>query len=216
MNQQEQLELRRHIDERLQQHHVQIKGAEQPHAIPFAALMESFFRAYGYEQDDAGLIRSLRLHMPLDERDATTLAREIRAKGPSTESEELSARARDLSSALAQTSDAAEASRLGREMNKVQQESESIRENRYRAALDKLSVVGRRSVEEYLSRDVAPRITHIRVDYEGLYAEAARLLPEIKRLEPYGFAGSRVDAAPDAGSSGYTGSDAFRPHTEGD
>lgn len=188
MNAAELTRMREEVTERLQRYYIRHKGTDEPHAIPFAARMRSFFSSVQrYADDKNALTGWLGTKMHLSADDNRALAESI-ATGNAEPAgiSEIGDQSNALQARMRQITDAAEAVEIGRKLNALRDDADALWSTHFEALLSQLSRDGRRSLEEYLHREIVPRMTYRRVDYAGLYAELAASLPQIKQLQAHG------------------------------
>jgi hypothetical protein len=181
--------MKEEVIQRLQRHYVQHKGAQEPHSIPFPARMRSFFSAATRSADDRGsLAKWLDARMPLSESDNRALVEAIAAaRFEPANIAPVYADSRALKQQLTETEDAATGIEIGRKLNSLQDDADALYTAHFERILSGVSSQGRRSLDEYVYREIVPRMSYTRVDHAGLYADMAALLPQIKELQAHGL-----------------------------
>lgn len=187
------------IAQRIARHHVQISGRTNPESIPLASLLTSFASRV---QRAASIPEELHRRLPLlDASDQRALADIISLVTPGNVIglDRPQQRMAALMSTVEATGDPAELVRRGQELDDLQQEIDDLTARYYESALSRLSQNGRRTLNEYLYREIAPGMSIMRTDYGALYREFAQLTPQIKALKS---ARAQEGAALQAGDPG--------------
>ncbi|MGH8185937.1 MAG: hypothetical protein ACREUC_05195 [Steroidobacteraceae bacterium] len=176
------------VNDRLQKHYIRQRGAEDPASIPYSSKMNVFFdMARRRGPDPTAIARWLEERLALSKSDAEQLTSAILVEDPPQALRSVTQQVRLLQTQLAQLTDPSGAIEIGRQQSALQDEATAVWAAHVEAQLAPLSREGRRTVDEYVNREVAPKMTHVRVDYAALYSEVVQLLPQIKRLQAAGL-----------------------------
>lgn len=181
--------MKEEVTQRLKSHYVQHKGAQEPHSIPFPARMRSFFSAATRHADDReSLAKWLGARMPLSDSDKRALVEAITtADFEPANIKTVYASSYALTQQLTQTENATTAIEIGRKLSDLEDEADALYTAQFERILSQVSSDGRRSLDEYVYREIVPRMSYTRVDHAGLYADMAALLPQIKKLQAHGL-----------------------------
>jgi hypothetical protein len=203
MDQEELALMKEEVTQRLQKHYIRNSGADNPDSVPFAARMRSFYASAQRRAEDLdGFAEWLRAQIGLSKEDISALSQAIAARNSQpTGIDAIANRSEALKVRMQQISHSAEAIEIGNELNLLQDEADQLWAAHFESMLSTLSRNGRRSLDDYLNREIAPHMSHIRVDYAGLYAEMAALLPQIKQLQSHGLMKVPSSRESDASSS---------------
>jgi hypothetical protein len=184
MDAEERTVLRQNINQRLQKHYVRSRGAEQPTSISFAGRMGIFFSSVPVHKGAQAYAESLRTKVHLSADDAGALASAVfAAPSAPAEIDDIGVRTRQLHAELGNVTNPGEAVDIGRKLNAIAVESDAAWTAHYETILLCLSVDGRRTLDEYVAREIVPQMTQLRIDYAALYADAETLLPQMAALQ---------------------------------
>jgi hypothetical protein len=189
MNEEELARMEAEVTQRLQRHYVRHKGVQEPQRIPFPERIRSFFRraAEGGARDHDGIAGWLTARMTLSDDDRDALSNAI-STGDAVPANvrAVYASSSALRERLTETEDVATVMDIARKLDGLQDEAEALYTVHFETILSQLSADCRRSLDEYVLREIVPRTSYTRVDHVGLYADFAALLPQIKELQAHG------------------------------